>query len=89
VMSGIPEGKILTSSDAPRDRAGFLALLKEKNVEYLVLVNKEDSTPAKLFPELKSGTGNELFEPVMHSNSRFLRMDIWLYRVHSGAVARP
>jgi len=38
---------------------------------------------------LKRGTGNELFEPVMHSSSRFLRMDIWLYRVHNGAAARP
>jgi hypothetical protein len=89
VMSGIPEEKILTSADAPHDRGSFLALLKERNVEYLVLVNKKDSTPVKLFPELKSGTGNELFEPVMHSSSRFLRMDIWLYRVHSGAVAQP
>ncbi len=65
VMSGIPEEKFLTSSDAPRDRAGFLAFLKAKHVEYLVFVSKVDST----------------FEPVMHSRSRFLRMDIWLYRV--------
>lgn len=81
VMSGIPEQKFLTSSDAPRDRAGFLAFLKDKNVEYLVFVNKGDSTPAKLFPELSSGQRVEVFEPVSHSNSRFLRMDIWLYRV--------
>ena len=84
VMSGISEGKFLTSSDVPRDRAGFLALLKEKNVEYLVFVSKGDSTAAKIFPELQNGTGNDLFEPVMHSRSRFLRMDIWLYRVRYG-----
>lgn len=84
VMSGIPAEKILTSSDAPRDRMGFLAFLKEKNVEYLVFVSKGDSTPAKLFPELKDGNQLEPFEPVMHSNSRFLRMDIWLYRVRDG-----
>jgi len=89
VMSGIPEEKFLTSSDAPRDRADFLAFLKEKHVEYLVFVSKVDSTPAKLFPELKAGTTAETFEPVMHSRSRFLRMDIWLYRVRDGAVARP
>jgi hypothetical protein len=89
VMSGVPEEKFLTSSDAPRDRARFFAFLAEKHAEYLVFHNKVDSTPAKLFPELKGGTGNELFEPVMHSSSRFLRMDIWLYRVHNGAVARP
>jgi hypothetical protein len=82
VMSGIPEQKFLTSSDAPRDRATFLAFLKEKNVEYLVFVNKGDSTPAKLFPELSGGQRVEAFEPVSHSNSRFLRMDIWLYRVN-------
>ena len=89
VMSGIPEEKFLTSSDAPRDRAGFLAFLKEKHVEYLVFVSKVDSTPAKLFPELKGGIISEMFEPVMHSRSRFLRMDIWVYRVNNGAVARP
>jgi len=40
VMSGVPEEKFLTSSDAPRDRAGFLAFLKAKHVEYLVFVNR-------------------------------------------------
>jgi hypothetical protein len=89
VMSGIPEEKFLTSSDTPRDREGFLASLKEKNVEYLVFVSKGDSTPAKLFPELKDGNQVEPFEPVMYSKSRFLRMDIRLYRVRGGAVARP
>jgi hypothetical protein len=81
VMSGIPEQHFLTSSDAPRDRAGFLNFLKEKHVEYLVFVNKGDSTPAKLFPELQYGTGNELFQPVLHAHARFLRMEIWLYRL--------
>jgi hypothetical protein len=81
VMSGIPEQKFLTSSDAPRDRVAFLAFLKDKNVEYLVFVNKSDSTPAKLFPDLNNGQRVEVFEPVSHSKSRFLRMDIWLYRV--------
>ena len=89
VMSGIPEEKFLTSSDAPRDRAGFLAFLKQKNVEYLVFVSKGDSTLARLFPELKNGNQVAPFEPVMHSKSRFLRLDIWLYRVRGGAVARP
>jgi hypothetical protein len=83
VMSGIPEQKFLTSSDAPRDREAFLRFLKEKNVGYLVFVSKGDSTPAKLFPELNDGNQVEPFEPVMHSNSRFLRMDIWLYRVRA------
>jgi hypothetical protein len=88
VMSGISEKRFLTSSDAPRDRTTFLAFLKEKNVEYLVFVNKGDSIPANLFPELNNGTISEVFEPVMHSNSRFLRMDIWLYRVGTRALIR-
>jgi hypothetical protein len=82
-LSGIPPEKFLTSSGAPRDAERFLAYLKEKNVGYLVFVDKEDSTPAKLFPELKSGKGNMMFEPVMHSSSRFLSIDVWVYRVES------
>jgi 4-amino-4-deoxy-L-arabinose transferase-like glycosyltransferase len=80
VMSGIPEQKFVTSSDAPRNRDAFLAFLKDKKVEYLVFVSKEDSTPAKLFPELSNGLSNQSFQPVMHANSRFLRTDIWVYR---------
>jgi hypothetical protein len=80
VMSGIPEQKFVTSSDAPRNRDAFLAFLKDKNVEYLVFVIKEDSTPTKVFPELKNGLSNQSFQPVMHANSRFLRTDIWIYR---------
>jgi hypothetical protein len=83
VMSGLPEQKFLTSSDAPRDRESFLNYLKDKHVEYLVFVNKGDSTPAKLFPELQDGTGNDLFQPVLHAHARFLRMEIWLYRLRA------
>lgn len=83
VMSGIAEKTFLTSSDVPRDRANFLTFLKDKKVSYLVFVNKGDSTPANLFPELRSGQRFGVFDPVLHSSSRFLRMDIWLYRVDS------
>jgi hypothetical protein len=83
VLSGIPEQKFLTSSAAPRDREMFLAFLKEKNVEYLVFVDKGDSTPSRLFPELQNGEGNELFQPVLHAHARFLRMEIWLYRLRA------
>jgi hypothetical protein len=85
VMSGIPEQKFLTSSDAPRDRESFLNYLKEKNVEYVVFVDKADSTLAKLFPELKSGVGNEVFESLAHSESKFLRMEIWIYKTRRPA----
>jgi hypothetical protein len=85
VMSGIPEQKFLTSSDAPRDREGFLNYLKEKNVEYVVFVDKADSTLAKLFPELKSGAANAVFEPVAHRSSKFLRIEIWIYKAQRPA----
>ena len=49
-LSGIPPEKFLTSFDAPRDREAFLNYLKEKNVEYLVFVSNQDSTPVRLFP---------------------------------------
>jgi hypothetical protein len=82
-MSGIPPERFVSSSDAPRDREMFLSYLKEKNVEYLVFIKKEDSTVAKLFPELENGTGNELIQPVLHARARFLRTDIWVCRVQS------
>ncbi len=82
-VSGIPPEKFLSSADAPAEREGFLNYLKEKNVEYLVFVDRTGSTPAKLFPELKHGAGSELFQPVLHADSGFLHADIWLYRIHA------
>jgi hypothetical protein len=82
-LSGIPPESFLSSNDAPREPARFMAYLKEKKVEYLVYINRDDYTPAKLFPELQHGTGNDVFEPVMHARSSFLHADIWLYKVHT------
>jgi hypothetical protein len=81
VMSGIAADKFLISADVPKDRETFLNSLKEKKVEYLVFVEKVDSTPAKLFPDLKYGERLGSFEPIFYSHSRFLPMHIWLYRV--------
>ncbi|HEY0323935.1 MAG TPA: phospholipid carrier-dependent glycosyltransferase [Pyrinomonadaceae bacterium] len=81
-LSGISPESFCSSADAPVEREAFLAYLKEKNVEYLVCVKNQISTPARLFPEITQGTGNEIFRPVMHSSSKFLTADIWLYQVH-------
>ncbi len=81
-LSGIPEERFLSTFDAPRDREPFLAWLKQKQVEYLVIVDKEDSKPAKLFPELKNGTGNDMFRPVMNARARFLPTNVWVYQVN-------
>ena len=82
-LSGIPPESFCSSVSAPRDREGFLVYLKEKNVEYLVFIDKQDSTPARLFPELKQGMGNEMFRPVLHASPRFLPAEVYLYRVHA------
>ena len=70
----------MSSADAPRDRADFLAFLNEKNVEYLVIVKKEDSIPSKLFPWSEYGERVGTFESVMHGYSEFLPTNIQLYR---------
>lgn len=80
-LSRIPPENFLSSADAPLERDAFLNYLREKHVEYLVIRDRQDSTPAKLFPELQHGAGNELFQPVMHASSSFLPADIWLYRM--------
>jgi hypothetical protein len=82
-LSGIPPEKFLTSFDAPRDREAFLSYLKEKNIEYLVFVSNQDSTPVRLFPDLENGEGNKLIQPVLHARARFLRTDIWVYRLRT------
>jgi hypothetical protein len=80
-LSGIPPEKFLTSFDAPRDREGFLAFLRERNVEYLVFVSNQASTPVRLFPDGEYGDPFGSFEPVINSHTEFLRTSIWLYRV--------
>jgi hypothetical protein len=82
--SGVPPERFLTSFDAPRDREGFLNYLREKNVEYLVFADNQDSTPNKLFPDLEYGEDYGSFEPVINSRTPFLPTNIWLYSVTPG-----
>jgi hypothetical protein len=84
VMSGIPAEKFLTSADAPKDRERFLSYLKERNVEYLVIVKKEDSTPSALFPASEYGEPVGIYKPVMETHVGFLPINIHLYRVSGG-----
>lgn len=81
-LSGLSEEHFLSSVDAPRDRVGFTSFLKDKHVDYLVYVEKEDSTLTKLFPELRDGVGNEMYQPVMHAVARFLPTEVWVYKTH-------
>lgn len=80
-LSGIAPEKFLSSADAPRDRAEFLVFLNEKNVQYLVIVKKEDSIPSNLFPK-ECGELIGTFESVMHAQSAFLPISICLYQAN-------
>src|SRR6185369_16323966 len=51
VLSGIPEQQFVTSSDAPRDRQSFFSFLDRENVEYLVVAEDQNSTPARVIPD--------------------------------------
>jgi len=84
VLSGIPEERFLTSTNAPKDRQAFMAFLDQNNVEYLVFVKRIDSTPARVFPDAASAEPASL-DLVIHSYAEFLQTDIWLYRVRSVA----
>src|SRR6185436_9636270 len=75
VMSGIPADRFVTSADAPKDAEGFLGFLKEKNVEYLVIVKKEDSIPSRLFPSSEYGERVGNYESVMQAQAEFLPMN--------------
>jgi hypothetical protein len=80
VLSGIPEARFLTSAQAPNERAAFLTFLDQNQVEYLVIVKRRDSIPARLFADIESNDPEDL-NFVMHSYTDFLSTDIWLYRV--------
>jgi dolichyl-phosphate-mannose-protein mannosyltransferase len=89
VLSGIPIEKFVTSADAPKDREQFLSFLGRENVEYLVVIDDQNSTPYRVIPDLGSDHGGP-FELVAQSSARFLRSHIRLYRVRQdGGVAQP
>lgn len=90
VLSGIPDEKFVTSSDVPRDREGFLSALKANEVEYVVFVANQPTTPNRLFHDLEDGDYGRWFERQFNTHTMFLPMEIWVYRFHAdGAVARP
>jgi hypothetical protein len=83
VLSGIPMGRFVTSSDAPADVAHFVEYLNYKNVEFVVFADQPGSTLGRLFPELQNGAQSELLQPLMNSRSSFLPTNIWLYGVRT------
>lgn len=86
VLSGIPEEKFVTSSDVPRDRDGFLSALKTNDVEYLVFVANQPTTPNRLFHDLEDGDYTQWFERQFETYTQFLPIEIWVYRFHAEVV---
>lgn len=82
VLSGIPEERFVTSSDVPRDREGFLSTLKAREVEYLVFVANQPTTPNRLFHDLEEGDYRQWFERQFKSQANFLPTQICVYRFH-------
>ncbi len=80
-LSGIPSEKFLNSSGLPADSTALLNRFSEDGVEYVVCTSWEISTLTKLLPELKDGTGNDIFQPVMHAGSKHSQLDLWVYRL--------
>jgi hypothetical protein len=81
ILSGFPSEKFLDSSDLPTDRAAFVNRLRQDRVEYLITTSSEVSTLTRLFPELKQGTGNDIFQPVMRAESKYSSLKIWVYQI--------
>lgn len=79
-LSGIPEDRFVTSADAPKDRESFLTFLQKLNVEWLVVVVKNDSLVRQLFPDSQHGDPIGPYEPVMLRQSPFLHIRMFVYR---------
>jgi hypothetical protein len=79
VLSGIPEGRFVTSSQAPRDDIEFARFVQLSRVEYIVLANVQGST---LAAKMRDGEAPQFdaFEPVFHSRTVFLPTDVWLMK---------
>ena len=80
VLSGISEERFVTSANAPKERENFLSFLDQNNVEYLILVETERSTPFELFPwsEYNDAIGD--FQSIMQADTKFIRTNIHVYR---------
>jgi hypothetical protein len=78
VLSGIPEGRFLSSSQVP-DPADFAAALHKSAVQYVVLANSQGANPATTF-QAGQTPNLELFKPVYHSRTAFLPVEIWVLK---------
>ncbi|HKQ75346.1 MAG TPA: hypothetical protein VJ810_16725 [Blastocatellia bacterium] len=79
-LTGMPSDRFLTSYNLPADPAGLLKRFDEAGVKYVVCTNWETSTLTRLFPEVRNGTGNDVFHPVTKVPSKYSGLELWVYR---------
>jgi hypothetical protein len=78
VLSGIPEEKFVTSANSANDQRGVSEFLKNRKVQYLVLVKPAPTHAIFTDAEVNESAG---FDLLMHSHADFLPTDFWLYWV--------
>ena len=80
LLSGIPPDRFLTSHNLPAAAPELLRRFDEAGVKYVVCSNWEVSTLTKLFPGVREGKGDEVFQPVAHERPKRTGPEIWVYR---------
>ncbi|MGH9760707.1 MAG: hypothetical protein ACREDR_44575, partial [Blastocatellia bacterium] len=81
VLSSLPSQDFVQSDELPTSRSGFLAELRNRNVEYLVFERDSASTPARILPELAHSPEAGEFVEILHSGPGVDHAEVWLYRL--------
>ena len=79
-LSAFPSETFLTVYQLPDDPAALLKRFDDAGVKYVVCNNWETSVLTKLFPELRKGTGNDVFLPVKRVASMYSGLELWVYK---------
>ncbi|HEV8487443.1 MAG TPA: glycosyltransferase family 39 protein [Blastocatellia bacterium] len=77
VLSGIPEGRFIDSSNCPDKIEPFLAYLKENRVEYVIFDRMEGVIPASPLAELGEMETRGLVQPVIRVDSTRYSLGLW------------
>jgi hypothetical protein len=79
-LTGLPQERFLSAYNLPTDRASLLKRFDEAGVKYVVCTNWETTTLTRLFPDVRKGTGNDIFHPVKKAPSEYSGLELWVYK---------
>ncbi len=79
-LSALPSETFMTAYQLPDDPAALLKRFDDAGVKYVVCTNWETSVLTKLFPDLRKGTGADVFRPVKHVASKYSGLELWVYK---------